>query len=177
MDERETDLYFKNAETGEFKLAKRKEDSLALSILKLNGEREEIKQDIDMVKSSIAAQLSMFETLLRSELKNVIDKMCSTKEQTSINIDTMRRELKTYAETVVVKQREINSSFLTRVSKLEKTTQDLEQKILDLSNVPMKAKAKYWDFVIISVASGIVGMIVSNLSDITAALGKFFIGG
>jgi len=146
-EERETDLYFKHPD-GSFRLAKRKEDSLALSILKLNAEREELQKTVNQMEKTTESRFSMFETLLRERL------------------DNMKENIQLIADAAIDKQALINKACDDTIDEIKADVETIKKELHELKEAPTKKKAKRWDLIITAVGSAILAFLISYLQDI-----------
>jgi len=160
---RETDLYFKNPQTGEYKLAKRKEDSIALSLLKLNSERMETKQDVEQLKAMMNAQFGMFETLQRTQYEALLDKVESSIQENTKAIESLKNEMQIWANSVIDKQKGINKALVDKISFISHEYNNLKEEVILIKNTPDSKKAKLFDHLLFSFIGAGGGALLTML--------------
>jgi hypothetical protein len=170
------ELYFKDNTTGEFKLAKRKEDSLHMAVLKLNKEREDIKKDIESNNKLIEAKFSMFETLLKERLDYTCKEIDEVRDDTEESNRGLKKSFEIYAQSLVERQRIINKQVEEKFEVIEVTIKDHGKRISTLENKPIVAAATKWNKIVLLVGGALSGVVIIQLKNIIEFIINLFVG-
>ncbi len=160
------ELYFKDPQTGEMKLAKRAEDNLVMSVLKLNKEREDIKKELQSSHTLFEAKFSMFETLLRERLDHIYKEIESVREDNKKDNLRLTEQVKGYATSLVDRQKTINDIFEGKFKENTETLTKHEEQLDILEQKETKQKAKIFDKITWTILGALIAVILNFLKSL-----------
>ena len=158
-----TTLYYKDPETGEMKEDKRKESKIEYTLAKVN-------LTIDQLEKNVEARLSMFETLLRSNLAHACEDIEETKKSNELSNQQLIEKFKLYYNGAISNAKKEHEEVDSRLDNHDQEIHGLKKRVSDIESAPTTTKARYFDKILWSIIGVGSGILLTQLKNILTLL-------
>lgn len=145
-------LYYIDPVTGEYKEDKRKESKIEYTLAKVN-------LTVDQLEKNVEARLSMFETLLRSNLEHAFE-----------DNKQLIEKFKMYYNGAISNAKKEHEEVDSRLDGHDKDISGLKKRVGDLESAPTTTKAKRYDKILWSIIGVGSGILLTQLKNILTLL-------
>lgn len=157
-------LYYFDEATKQYKIAEK--ENAMMAIIKLTKQKEDVEQRLQQTEKIIESKLSMFETLLRTELNHTCEEVDDVRKDNIKDNDNLKQELKQFTKSVIEKQNTINNNLNNRIKEHDEKFSNIDTRLDNLENKETKSKAKRWDLVAVAFGGGFLTWLVQFIISI-----------